>query len=729
MKKISILITLLSLFITSAYSQEKVYIHLYNGDVLEKEVWEIDSITFSKDSALSLDDNQIPEAVDLGLSVKWGSFNIGADSPSKSGWLVGWGDTSARNHSSNLRYFPVEKPSGNIVAGNFDIAKKLLGDEWHMPDVSEWKELVDSCQWVWSDADKAFVITAKNGNSIVLPLTGRRSGDAVSDSLSGFYWTGVLNDNNIDNAQAFVFTKDDTASVKDFIRYYGLAVRPVYGVYLKGIYANPLSASDISQTTAKITITVSGDTSRISEAGIVWSTDSTKLDVETGNKVSLSSLPSSGNADINLANLTEGTKYFCRGYALVDKNYLYGPDTLRFSTAERYPVADIIDLGLSVKWASWNIGASSPYQPGEYIAWGDSTGVSNSMSSEAFPIINQSSNISGTKYDFVHRKWGGNWQMPTFAQIVELSNGCDWQTTVVRGVYCLEGTSKKNGNKIYLPMAGYVNPTNGTTYYNSGRNSKAYYWSSNQYNSTGGLAVDFMTLSVDSQYMSKPLHVPIRPVYVENSGTHEDTGFDDKGEKVELNKAVAGNAKDLGLSVYWADVNVGASSEIETGEYFAWGEIAPKSEYTRENYAYYNSATGRFNNPLDTIDISRSKYDVARMTWGGKWRMPTREELYELTNNCNFTWDSERLGFIVTNKNGQGDSIFLPVTGYKSDTGIYNTGTSGCYWSSRDYDRTEQLLYQEGFSMKVIKRTSSVELSVSSNGKQYGYCIRPVMDK
>ena len=83
---------------------------------------------------------------------------------------------------------------------------------------------------------------------------------------------------------------------------------------------------------------------------------------------------------------------------------------------------------------------------------------------------------------------------------------------------------------------------------------------------------------------------------------------------------------DLGLSVRWATCNVGASVPLEYGDYYAWGEIETKMEYTEEN-----SVTSG----VELDDISGNpQYDVATANWGEGWRMPTEQELDELTDKC-----------------------------------------------------------------------------------------------
>ena len=148
---------------------------------------------------------------------------------------------------------------------------------------------------------------------------------------------------------------------------------------------------------------------------------------------------------------------------------------------------------------------------------------------------------------------------------------------------------------------------------------------------------------------------------------------------------------DLGLSVKWATVNVGATSPEDCGDYFAWGETEPKEVYDWSTYKWCNgtynsqikynnnSSYGRVDNKT-TLELSD---DVAHANWGGNWRMPTDAEMTELRNNCTWTWTIQNgvNGYKVTSKNNS-KSIFLPSAGYRNDNLSYDIGSHGYYLSS-----------------------------------------------
>lgn len=130
------------------------------------------------------------------------------------------------------------------------------------------------------------------------------------------------------------------------------------------------------------------------------------------------------------------------------------------------------------------------------------------------------------------------------------------------------------------------------------------------------------------------------------------------------------HAIDLGLpsGTKWACCNVESSSPEGYGGYYAWGETEEKSDYDRYTYKYYNDITGYIINIGS--NISGTQYDVAHVKWGGSWRMPTKDEIEELVNNCTWKWTTYNgvNGQLVTAPNG--NSIFLPAAGNRLGTDL-----------------------------------------------------------
>ena len=127
-----------------------------------------------------------------------------------------------------------------------------------------------------------------------------------------------------------------------------------------------------------------------------------------------------------------------------------------------------VDMGLSVEWASCNLGASRPEDYGDYYAWGET-----SAKSRFFPPLFRYKYSGKSPTDAAHVKLGGKWRMPTKAEFEDLINNCTMTWTILNGISGQKFVSKINGNGIFLPAAG---SWNGVSLYNAG--SGGYYWSS-----------------------------------------------------------------------------------------------------------------------------------------------------------------------------------------------------------------------------------------------------------
>lgn len=151
--------------------------------------------------------------------------------------------------------------------------------------------------------------------------------------------------------------------------------------------------------------------------------------------------------------------------------------------------------------------------------------------------------------------------------------------------------------------------------------------------------------------------------------------------KKPVGKQQTHQAINLGLpsGTKWASCNIGANKPEEYGDYFSWGETTTKKEYTENNYLYYKNNDEYVN---IGADISGTQYDVARAKWGGKWRIPTKDEVEELVDNCKYEWTTLNgvKGGKFTGPNG--NSIFLPAAGFRWDGDLYLAGELGSYWSS-----------------------------------------------
>ena len=187
---------------------------------------------------------------------------------------------------------------------------------------------------------------------------------------------------------------------------------------------------------------------------------------------------------------------------------------------------EAVDLGLSVKWATCNVGATAPEQSGGYYAWGETeekknyewstykwcNGSSDTMikycTNSSYGTVDNKT-VLDPEDDVAHVKWGGNWRMPTKTEQDELRTNCTWTWTTQNGVYGYKVTSKTNGNSIFLPAAG---DRSGTYLNYSG--SYGYYWSSSLGGSRSSIAyfLGFYSGSYDWGNSNRDYGHSVRPV-------------------------------------------------------------------------------------------------------------------------------------------------------------------------------------------------------------------------
>ena len=178
------------------------------------------------------------ESVDLGLSVKWATCNVGANTPEDYGNYYAWGETSTKTEYrwSTYQYGDGENftkygmyDERTILDISDDAAYMNWGGSWRMPTYLEWEELRNNCAWTWynSNGVRGFKVTASNGNSIFLPATGEYDGSSPDGVGSeGGYWSCSRASFNEYTAHAVVFRGGGVLKGKRWY-YTGLSVRPV----------------------------------------------------------------------------------------------------------------------------------------------------------------------------------------------------------------------------------------------------------------------------------------------------------------------------------------------------------------------------------------------------------------------------------------------------------------------------------------------------------------------
>ena len=450
-----------------------------------------------------------PEAIDLGLSVKWASFNLGATKPEEYGDYYAWGETEPYYSSLNPLTWKEGKNAGYDWAsykwckgsnttltkycnnaefgyGGYtddnlrlnpedDAATANWGGEWRMPALEELEELDDKCTWEWTTQNgvNGYKITGPNSNSIFLPANG---GFWESIRFSGemcMYWSSSLYlfwGTDPDFAHVIFGDKsrhdfDDDDGENELGRFRGYAIRPVYGPQTIKYDVESLSLDKtklelpVGETATLVATAFPEGAVNGSEYSIMWS--SSDKNIATVSWLGVVKGVGVGTAIIT-AMSPEGKKATCEV-------------TVQPSVA----VPEAVDLGLSVKWASFNLGASKPEECGDYYAWGETEPYYSSLdpltwkdnrgmgydwmsyqwcvgsSDTIFKYTNSDGNtVLEPADDAAHVNLGKGWRMPTKAEQVELKNNCTWEWISNNGVdgYMVSGP---NGNSIFLPVTGW----------------------------------------------------------------------------------------------------------------------------------------------------------------------------------------------------------------------------------------------------------------------------------
>lgn len=154
---------------------------------------------------------------------------------------------------------------------------------------------------------------------------------------------------------------------------------------------------------------------------------------------------------------------------------------------------------------------------------------------------------------------------------------------------------------------------------------------------------------------------------------------------------------------YWATTNIGAEKPSDSGCYFWWGDtIGYKrendawvaSDGSSSNFAFGSAVTPTYKKDLVALQgegwvtadgVLVPEHDAAHVQWGGGWRLPTKQELSDLTKKCDWTWGvlNGVNGYTIRGRDDYASkSIFLPAVGCGKRTSVEETGERGRYWSS-----------------------------------------------
>ena len=345
----------------------------------------------------------VPKAIDLGLSVKWASFNLGATKPEEYADYYAWAETDLyyyyENNSVRFRYadgydwgtyrwISVGKETFNIkrycptvyhtgmnrwtgsespddktefADYNYvdDAARTVWQGEWRTPTEAEWAELLNNCTWEWvmdynGTGVRGYLVTGiKPGYtdcSVFLPAAGKyRKTYLDSTNMYGYYWSSSLYLSDPTDAWYLGFSTGGNVYLQRNIRPAGQSVRPVLGIptLVTSVHLSCYSISLYEGDSFTLSATVSP--SDIEDQTVAWSSsDPSVVSVNGGVLEAITE----GTAKITVSR--DGKEATCNVYVF-----------------RNVTTPEAVDLGLNVKWASCNVGAQKTEEYGDYFAWGE----------------------------------------------------------------------------------------------------------------------------------------------------------------------------------------------------------------------------------------------------------------------------------------------------------------------------------------------------------------------
>ncbi|MBR1574170.1 MAG: Ig domain-containing protein [Bacteroidales bacterium] len=197
--------------------------------------------------------------------------------------------------------------------------------------------------------------------------------------------------------------------------------------------------------------------------------------------------------------------------------------------------------------------------------------------------------------------------------------------------------------------------------------------------------------------------------------------------------------------LYWAECNLGAEKPDDYGDYYAWGETAPKSDYSWETYKWCNGASNKLTKYCNKANtdcwdgegspdgktVLDPEDDAAHVQLGGKWRMPTMKEmeaLLALKSKEDYTWEEfgEVAGVRITRKS-TGAVLLLPAAGYRDNTSVLSAKLTCQYWSSTGFLGGA---YMGPYDATVLffRKGATIGSGTAYDPRNRGFSIRPVTE-
>ena len=357
---------------------------------------------------------------------------------------------------------------------------------------------------------------------------------------------------------------------------------------------------------------------KIKERGFCWGKNPNPTISGSHNNNGSSSGTGTTGFSYNLTNLTSGTKYYVRTYIVTDFGTLYGEEKSFVTTGEE-PEETIsgtenghnyVDLGLpsGLKWATCNVGATSPEKYGNYYAWGEISTKTEYTEANCTTHEQNIADFSGnTKYDVAAANWGGNWRIPTVEEFQELLVSCTWEWCVQGGVNGHRATGP-NGNKIFLPAAGSRDGKvlNYESYC-------AFYWSSTPNNLNDAFSLGYENANVNIYYGLRHFGEPVRPVF---GGNFEGPGEQPEQPEIVLPTVTTSDVTNITSNSATCGGNVtsdGNGTVIARG--ICWSETSePKINNLYSEESNEGTGTGSFTSSMTNLKANTTYYVRAYAT-------------------------------------------------------------------------------------------------------------------
>ena len=731
---------------------------------------------------------------------KWASFNLGATRPIELGFYFAWGETEPKSFYNWDNYAFMQSgqsdewhitkytiPDGHTDNGIWyeegefvgdnqsvlnldedDVARALWGGEWRIPTPTDWQELKDNCDLSWTNQDNlsSLVVTSRiNGNVIYLPATGYFNSDGLKtvDSWTYYYHSNTLGyyssrSTGVSLGGSFLNINNSRE------RYIGNNIRPVsgdgnnyaittsaqaidFGMAATGNTAyRTLTVTNSGAMPIKLNVSCDGDGYSISPSGEYTIPVGKVMDFTVSFAPETGSVYE-GTVTISSAKLAEEITISLTGTGNVVETTEYTVNGVSFKM-------------ISIPGSTFNMGHNNYATPVHQVTLDDYFLGETEVTQELWQAVmgNNPSNHQGaanlpvesvTWYEaqsFIGRLNtllpGYHFHLPTEAEweYAAREAGSDYY------IY--------SGNKVLSEVGWYYSNSEDETHPVKQKKANAL----GLYDMSGNVlewCQDFYSPYSDEEQLNPAGNTWDSPIsrggaynnydYSATVYSRHTSGASSRSSNHGLRLAMGGGyvalpqMVDLGLpsGIKWASFNLGANRPSEMGNFYAWGDTAPKYTYGWSGYEYTTTDsngitkyTFQDNNTSgvwyqdgafvgDGKTVLETGDDAATANWGEQWRTPSPIDFQELIDNCSWSWTTLDGLNGLEFTGGNGNSIFLPAAGYISGLDKYNTSSYGRYWSSslgNDSSGAAQLLYVSSYD----------ERRLLTMQRYYGLPIRPV---